>query len=292
MEATRAKVLVVDDEESVRSVLCETLVEAGEAVISADDGQQALELLSAGDVGVMLLDIGMPGLSGIDVLAEVRAQSPEVSVIMVTAIADLATGVNAIRQGACDYVTKPFDVDVIATAVQRAQERRVLFLLDRRHKREVEEKLSHVHDKAHDADGDAEHLLQGGGIATLAAESPDSMKATMNRQIDAFKRAVSIATERRGRLEAELIRDGCEDLKDVAQLIQLETLEAFEDLQESLQKTEAFYKLLSRRGLKEGSRCSGWSMSQFEIGLLQGGRGYPSIAHYIKQGKGILGLDK
>lgn len=158
--------------------------------------------------------------------------------------------------------------------------------------REVEEKLSHVHDKAHDADGDAEHLLQGGGIATLAAESPDSMKATLNRQIDAFKRAVSIATERRGRLEAELIRDGCEDLKDVAQLIQLETLEAFEDLQESLQKTEAFYKLLSRRGLKEGSRCSGWSMSQFEIGLLQGGRGYPSIAHYIKQRKGILGLDK
>ena len=147
MEATRANVLVVDDEESVRSVLCETLVEAGEAVISADDGQQALELLSAGDVGVMLLDIGMPGLSGIDVLAEVRAQSPEVSVIMVTAIADLATGVNAIRQGACDYVTKPFDVDVIATAVRRAQERRVLFLLDRRHKREVEEKLEEQADR-------------------------------------------------------------------------------------------------------------------------------------------------
>ena len=147
MEATRAKVLVVDDEESVRSVLCETLVEAGEAVISAADGQEALELLSTGDVGVMLLDVSMPGLSGIDVLAEVRAQSPEVFVIMVTAIADLATGVNAIRQGAYDYVTKPFDVDAIATAVQRAQESRVPFLLDRRHKQEVEEKLGEQADR-------------------------------------------------------------------------------------------------------------------------------------------------
>ena len=146
-EATRAKVLVVDDEEPVRSVLCETLVEAGEEVISAADGQEALELLSTDDVGVMLLDISMPGLPGLDVLAEVRSRSPETSVIMVTAVADLATGVNAIRQGAYDYVTKPFDVDAIATAVQRAHERRNLFLLDRRHKRELEEKLGEQADR-------------------------------------------------------------------------------------------------------------------------------------------------
>ena len=140
MEA-RAKVLVVDDEESVRGVLCETLVEAGEEVISAADGQEALELLSTSDVGVMLLDIRMPGISGLDVLAEVHARSPEISVIMVTAIADLATGVNAIQQGAYDYVTKPFDLDVIATVVRRAFECRTLILLDRRHKQDLEEKL-------------------------------------------------------------------------------------------------------------------------------------------------------
>lgn len=141
MNEAKAKVLVVDDEESVRCVLCETLVEAGEEVISAADGQEALDLLSTGDVGVMLLDISMPGLSGLDVLAQVRAQSPEISVIMVTAFADLATGVNAIRQGAYDYVTKPFDLDAIETAVRRAHERRNLILLDRRHKQELEEKL-------------------------------------------------------------------------------------------------------------------------------------------------------
>ncbi len=122
MEETRAKVLVVDDEESVRDVLCETLVEAGEEVISAADGQDALDLLSASDVGVMLLDIRMPGLSGLDVLREVQVRSPATCVIMVTAMADLATGVNAMKQGAYDYVTKPFDVDAIATAVRRAHE--------------------------------------------------------------------------------------------------------------------------------------------------------------------------
>ena len=141
MTETRGKVLVVDDEASVRDVLCETLVEAGEEVISAADGYQALDLISASDVGVMLLDISMPGLSGLDVLAEVRARSPEMSVIMVTAIADLAIGVNAIKQGAYDYVTKPFDLDAIEAAVRRAHERRTLILLDRRHKQELDVKL-------------------------------------------------------------------------------------------------------------------------------------------------------
>lgn len=157
--------------------------------------------------------------------------------------------------------------------------------------REVEEKLHHVHDGANnDVDADAEHLLDGGGVATLAAESPDSKKATLNRQIDAFKRAVSIATERRGRLEQELVKDACADLSEVAQFVQLEMFEAFNDLQVSLEKTQAFYQLLTSRGLKEGSRPSGWNLTQFEIGLLQGGRGYPSIAHYASQRREVLGL--
>ena len=150
MEETRAKVLVVDDEQSVRDVLCETLVEAGEEVIPAADGQEALDLLSTSDVGVMLLDVRMPGLSGRDVLSEVQVRLPTTCVIMVSAIADVSTVVAAMKQGACDYVAKPFDLDDVIMAVERAFERRTLILRDRQYKRELEERLREQEARLHE----------------------------------------------------------------------------------------------------------------------------------------------
>ena len=141
MVPARAKVLVVDDEESVRGVLRQALTDAGHHVLAAENGQQALDVLSRSDIEVMLLDIRMPGLSGRDVLSEVQVRSPATCVIMVTAVADVSTAVDAMKQGAYDYVAKPFDLDDVIMAVQRAFERRTLMLLDRQHKRELEERL-------------------------------------------------------------------------------------------------------------------------------------------------------
>lgn len=141
MVPARAQVLVVDDEESMRSVLRQALTDAGHHVLAAENGQQALDVLSRSDIEVMLLDIRMPGLSGLEVLSEVQVRSPATCVIMVTAIADVSTAVDAMKQGAYDYVAKPFDLDDVTMAVQRAFERRTLILLDRRHKRALEERL-------------------------------------------------------------------------------------------------------------------------------------------------------
>ena len=141
MVPARAKVLVVDDEESIRSVLRQALTDAGHQARAAENGQQALDVLSQSDIEVMLLDIRMPGISGLDVLSEVQVRSPDTCVIMVTAIADVSTAVDAMKQGAYDYVAKPFDLDDVIMAVQRATERRTLMLLDRQHKRELEERL-------------------------------------------------------------------------------------------------------------------------------------------------------
>lgn len=141
MVPASAKVLVVDDEESMRSVLRQVLTDAGHDVLVAENGQQALDVLSRSDIEVMLLDIRMPGLSGLEVLSEVQVRSPSTCVIMVTAVAEVATAVDAMKQGAYDYVAKPFDLDDVTMAVQRAYERRTLVLLDRKHKRELEEQL-------------------------------------------------------------------------------------------------------------------------------------------------------
>ena len=147
---TRARVLVVDDEESVRSVLRQALVDEGHDVLLASDGEQALDLLSRNDVEVMLLDIRMPGLSGLDVLSEVQVRSPSTCVIMVTAIADVGTAVKAMKQGAYDYVAKPFDLDDVIMAVQRALERRTLILLDRQREQELEERLGEQEARLHE----------------------------------------------------------------------------------------------------------------------------------------------
>jgi DNA-binding NtrC family response regulator len=93
----------------------------------------------------------MPGLSGMEVLRKIHEDSPETSVVMVTAVADMATAVEAMKLGAYDYITKPFDLDDVVATVLRALERRS-FLLERKQyqvwlEREVAEKTAHLDQK-------------------------------------------------------------------------------------------------------------------------------------------------
>ena len=141
MNYANARVLVVDDEESIRNVLKRALVDDGYQVSVASGGQQALDALSQSDIEVMLLDIRMPGLSGLEVLSKAHDRWPDTSVIMVTAIADVRTAVGVMKQGAYDYIAKPFDLNEVTTTVHRALERRRLVLLDRQHQRVLEERL-------------------------------------------------------------------------------------------------------------------------------------------------------
>ena len=141
MTYANARVLVVDDEESIRSVLKQALVDDGHQVSVASSGQQALDALSQSDIEVMLLDIRMPGLSGLGVLSKAHNRWPDTSVIMVTAIGDVSTAVGAMKQGAYDYIAKPFNINEVMIAVHRALERRRLVLLDRQHQRVLEERL-------------------------------------------------------------------------------------------------------------------------------------------------------
>ena len=141
MNYANARVLVVDDEESIRDVLKRALVDDGYQVSVASGGQQALDALSQSDIEVMLLDIRMPGLSGLEVLSKAHDRWPDTSVIMVTAIADVRTAVGVMKQGAYDYIAKPFDINEVTTTVHRALERRRLVLLDRQHQRVLEERL-------------------------------------------------------------------------------------------------------------------------------------------------------
>ena len=113
-------VLIVDDEAGMRGVLQEFVEGEGYTSQAASDGQQAIELVKAQRPQVVLLDILMPGLGGIEALTVIRGIAPETRVIMVSAISDVETARRALAYGAFDYVTKPVDFrylcDVLAAA--------------------------------------------------------------------------------------------------------------------------------------------------------------------------------
>ena len=121
----RGTVLVVDDEEGVRASF-RVLLEDECAVLEAEDGEQALEVLRRHEVDVVMLDQRMPGEPGIDVLSRIKTLDPSVVVVLATAVHEVRTAVEAIKRGAYDYITKPFDVEDIELLVRRALDKRAL----------------------------------------------------------------------------------------------------------------------------------------------------------------------
>ena len=121
----RGTVLVVDDEEGVRASF-RVLLEDECTVLEAEDGEQALEVLRRHEVDVVMLDQRMPGEPGIDVLSRIKTLDPSVVVVLATAVREVRTAVEAIKRGAYDYITKPFDVEDIELLVRRALDKRAL----------------------------------------------------------------------------------------------------------------------------------------------------------------------
>ena len=123
--ARRGTVLVVDDEAGVRASI-RAILDGTCDVLEAPNGTTALELLRANEVDLVMLDQRMPGEAGIDILPKVKAHDDSIVVVLATAVHDVRTAVEALRRGAYDYLTKPFDVDDILGLVQRALEKRAL----------------------------------------------------------------------------------------------------------------------------------------------------------------------
>ena len=123
--APRGTVLVVDDEESVRASVRAILEETCD-VLEAANGAQALDVLKSHEIDLVMLDQRMPGEAGIDVLPRIKAADPSTIVVIATAVRELRTAVEALKRGAYDYLTKPFDVDDILMLAQRALEKRAL----------------------------------------------------------------------------------------------------------------------------------------------------------------------
>ena len=115
-----AKLLVIDDERSIRRILTLLLRDQGHTVEEAENGAAGLELARNQGPDLVLLDLKLPDLDGLEVLSRLLRRDPEVGVLMMTAHGTISTAVEAMRRGAFDYLTKPFDNDRLLRLVERA----------------------------------------------------------------------------------------------------------------------------------------------------------------------------
>ena len=128
-----AKILIVDDELIMRESLAGWLQRDGHTVDTAPSGEEALEKLKEARFDIMLVDIKMEGISGLDVLQHVNENDPDVAIVMITAYGSIPTAIEAMKNGAYDYMLKPFDPNELGVLVDKIikhqdQEREMLFL--------------------------------------------------------------------------------------------------------------------------------------------------------------------
>jgi putative two-component system response regulator len=146
MTAKKGVILLVDDEEVIRRLLYQKLTREGYRCEQAANAEQALEKLKKDSIELVILDIKMPGKSGLQLLPEIKAKYPDTAVIMATAVDDANTAINCMKAGAYDYVTKPFNLGEVSFSVKRALEKRRLELENRDYQQHLEEK---VEEQAH-----------------------------------------------------------------------------------------------------------------------------------------------
>src|ERR1700690_226 len=173
----KEKSLVVDDEEAIREVISTLLEAQGYRCTTCSNGRLGLHAFSKDSFAVGLSDIVMPEMDGLKLLAELRLADPDVPVIMVTAMHDIAIALEAIRKGAYDYILKPFEKDQLYLSVRRALEHRHLVIENRTYQSDLEqlvaERTQQVSRSLQDLEQSYDYTLEalGGALDAKDAET-------------------------------------------------------------------------------------------------------------------------
>lgn len=118
----KKKILIVDDETKITKIVSKILEEDGYEVGTADTGEKGVELAGKLKPDIVLMDLNLPGISGIEAMCQIKMACPEMIVILITAYGSISSAVEAMRQGAYDYITKPFDNDALIMTLRRTEE--------------------------------------------------------------------------------------------------------------------------------------------------------------------------
>jgi len=158
-EKNNTKILIVDDEENFLTILSSLMKKQGHKVVTAGDGKKALKLIHMEAPDVLLSDVKMPGMDGIELLKKAKELDPDLPVVMITGFADIPGAVNMIKLGAHDYLPKPFDNNEVIRVVQRALT-----------ERELKRKLKEISNRLQENMSLAEKMGPSDVVARLIAE--------------------------------------------------------------------------------------------------------------------------
>jgi putative two-component system response regulator len=140
--AGAARILVVDDEDTIRLVLAKFLRTRGFEVATAESGEAALEALAGANFDLMLCDVRMPGLSGVEIVPRALEANPDLGIVMLSAVNDAPTATEAMGHGVLDYLIKPVELQVLHEAVTRALHKRGQLHEQRRVERAIREEVA------------------------------------------------------------------------------------------------------------------------------------------------------
>ncbi|MBI4285024.1 MAG: response regulator [Chloroflexi bacterium] len=187
MAEKQGTILIVDDEEAIRRLIAQRLEREGYRCHLAENVDQALAVLNNGAFDLAIMDIKMPGRTGLELLPLVKANYPDTAVIMLTAIADVTTAIDCMRQGAYDYLTKPFNLEAVSLSVGRALQMRRLQVENRDYQANLEQKVA--------AQASRIRLLYVNAITALAAALEAKDHYTSGHSEVVARTSVAIARE-------------------------------------------------------------------------------------------------
>jgi DNA-binding NtrC family response regulator len=139
-EEIKANILLVDDEEEFLKVLSQRLEGRGMKVDTSTTGEAAIEKAKAKGFDAIVLDLAMPGVDGIETLKRIKSENPDLQIIMLTGHASVDKGVEAIKEGAVDFMEKPVDLNKLLKKIEEAKNQRVL-IVEKEHEEKIKEIL-------------------------------------------------------------------------------------------------------------------------------------------------------
>ena len=191
---TGARVLIVDDELSARKLLAIILEDAGARCKTAACAEEALKALDHERLDAVLVDLHMPGISGMELLSQARPRHPAVAILMVTGVDDIRVGIEAMRRGADDYLVKPLQMEVVLASLGRALHKKRLEQEVENHRRHLEEMVEQRTEQLKSAllrvERSYEHTLEALGAAI---DLRDSQTAGHSQRVAVY--ATKIAKE-------------------------------------------------------------------------------------------------
>lgn len=206
------KILLVDDEEGIRKVLGISLTDSGYEVLLAANGEEALRAFRENRPPVVLTDIKMPGMDGIELLKEIKAENPDTEIIMITGHGDMELAIQSLKFDATDFITKPINDEALEIALKRAHERISL----KAKLKEYTENLEHLVEEKTRELMEAERLAAVGQTVAGLAHAIKNMTGGLTGGIFVLEKGIELDNEKYLRQGWDMVRGNVDRIKRVA----------------------------------------------------------------------------